>query len=113
VAIAFTWVLSVVFLMFRNFLDLAEAYVLGIWPFLALSVIGLFILRRRQPGLTRPYKVMGYPLVPALFVLGTFLVIGDTYYTHFREQPLITAINLGIILAGLPLYWIWIFFKKR
>ena len=113
VAIAFTWALSVVFLMFRNFLDLAEAYVLGIWPFLALSVIGLFVLRRRQPGLVRPYKVLGYPFVPALFVLGTFLVIGDTYYEHFHAQPLVTAINLGIILAGLPLYWIWVFFKKR
>jgi APA family basic amino acid/polyamine antiporter len=113
VAIAFTWALTVVFLMFRNFLDLAEAYVLGIWPFLALSVIGLFVLRHKQPSLKRPYLTWGYPVVPALFVLGTFLVIGDTYYEHFRQQPLITAINLGIILAGLPLYWIWIYIKKK
>ncbi|HSN18109.1 MAG TPA: amino acid permease [Gammaproteobacteria bacterium] len=107
VAIAFTWVLAIVFLMFRDFLDLAEAYVLGIWPFLALSVIGLFILRRKRPDLQRPYKVWGYPLVPAIFVLGTFIVIGDTYYEHFRGQPGLTALNLGIILAGLPIYWIW------
>lgn len=113
VAIAFTWVLAIVFLMFRDFLDLAEAYVLGIWPFLALSVIGLFILRRKQPGLHRPYKVWGYPVVPAVFVLGTFLVIGDTYYEHFRGQPGLTALNLGVILAGLPLYWIWTAFKKK
>ena len=113
VAIVFTWALAIVFLTFRDFLDLAEAYVLGIWPFLALSVIGLFILRRRQPGLTRPYKVWGYPLVPALFVLGTFIVIGDTYYEHFRDQPGLTALNLGVILAGLPLYWIWTALKRR
>ena len=113
VAIAFTWVLAIVFLMFRDFLDLAEAYVLGIWPFLALSVIGLFILRRRQPQLVRPYKVWGYPVVPAVFVLGTFIVIGDTYYEHFRGQPGLTALNLGVILAGLPLYWIWTALKKK
>jgi basic amino acid/polyamine antiporter, APA family len=112
IAIAFTWALAILFLMFRNFLDLAEAYVLGIWPFLALSVVGLFLLRRRKPDLVRPYKVWGYPVVPVLFVLGTLLVISDTYYEHFHKQPLITAINLGVILAGLPLYWIWIRFQK-
>jgi APA family basic amino acid/polyamine antiporter len=109
VAIAFTWVLAVVFLMFRNFLDLAEAYVLGIWPFLALSVIGLFLLRRRQPGLTRPYRVWGYPVIPALFVLGTFLVVGTSLY----QQPGPTMVSLGVTLIGLPIYWVWIRFQKK
>ena len=112
VAIAFTWVLAIVFLMFRDFLDLAEAYVLGIWPFLALSVIGLFILRRKRPELHRPYKVWGYPVVPALFVAGTFIVISDTYYENFRDHPGLTALNLGVILVGLPIYWVWVRFKK-
>ncbi|HKV96477.1 MAG TPA: amino acid permease, partial [Gammaproteobacteria bacterium] len=49
VAIVFSWALAIVFVFCREFLDLAEAYVLGIWPFLALSVIGLFVLRRREP----------------------------------------------------------------
>ncbi|HEX2669010.1 MAG TPA: amino acid permease [Gammaproteobacteria bacterium] len=108
VAIVFSWALAIVFVFCRDFLDLAEAYVLGIWPFLALSVVGLFILRRRQPDLARPYRVWGYPVVPVLFVLGTLLVIGDTYYELFRDAPLITAINLGLILAGLPIYWVWV-----
>ena len=113
VAIVFSWALAVIFIFCRGFLDLAEAYVLGIWPFLALSVIGLFLLRRRQPDLARPYRVLGYPVVPLLFVLGTFLVIGDTYYEQFRDQPLITGINLAVILVGLPIYWAWTFWNRR
>ena len=107
VAILFSWALAMVFVFARSFLDLAEAYVLGIWPFLALCTVGLYVLRRRRPDLARPYRVWGYPLVPALFVLGTFLVIGDTYYEHFRTSPADTAFNLALIVAGLPIYFIW------
>ena len=113
VAIVFSWALAMVFLFCRNFLDLAEAYVLGIWPFLALSTIGLYVLRRRRPELARPYKVWGYPFVPMLFVLGTFLVISDTYYEHFRTHPLDTGFSLALILVGLPVYWIWTWYQRR
>jgi APA family basic amino acid/polyamine antiporter len=113
VAIVFSWALTLVFLLFRDFLDLAEAYVLGIWPFLALSVMGLFVLRRREPKLTRPYRVWGYPVVPVLFVLGTLLVIGNTYYDLFREHPLATGVNLGVLLAGLPIYFLWVGWRRR
>ena len=103
VAIVFSWVLAVIYVLFRDYLQLAAAYVLGIWPFLALSVIGLFILRRRKPELARPYKAFGYPLIPALFVVGTFLVIGGSLYS----DPWSTSISLGVTLAGLPVYWLW------
>ncbi|HEV2331968.1 MAG TPA: amino acid permease [Gammaproteobacteria bacterium] len=104
VAILFSWVLAVIYVLLRDYLQLAAAYVLGIWPFLALSVIGLFILRRRKPDLARPYQTFGYPLIPALFVLGTFLVIGGSLYA----DPWSTCISLGVTLAGLPIYYLWI-----
>jgi basic amino acid/polyamine antiporter, APA family len=109
VAIVLSWALAMIFLVFRDFLDLAEAYVLGIWPFLALAVIGLFILRHRNPKFTRPYKVLGYPVVPVLFVLGTFLVVGYSLYAN----PVSTGISLGVTLLGLPLYYIWTFYQRR
>ena len=112
VAILFSWALAMVFVFARSFLDLAEAYVLGIWPFLALCTVGLYLLRGRRPDQARPYRVWGYPIVPALFVLGTFLVIGDTYYEHFRQSPLDTGFNLALILAGLPLYYVWLWWRK-
>lgn len=109
VAIIFSWVLAIIYVLFRDYLQLAAAYVLGIWPFLALSVIGMFILRRRKPDMPRPYKAFGYPLIPALFVVGTFLVIGYSLYS----DPLSTCLSLGITLAGLPIYWLWTYWVKR
>src|SRR6185312_12183349 len=108
VAIAFSAVLAVVYVLFRDYLQLAAAYVLGIWPFLALSTVGLFVLRRKQPDLPRSYKAFGYPVVPALFVLGTFLVIGGSLYF----DPVSTGISIGVTLIGLPIYWLWLRFKK-
>jgi len=108
VAIIFSWVLAVIYVLFRDYLQLAAAYVLGIWPFLALCVIGLFILRRKRADMARPYKAFGYPLIPALFVVGTFLVIGYSLYS----DPVSTCLSLGITLAGLPIYWLWTRFQK-
>ncbi|HET7396067.1 MAG TPA: amino acid permease [Gammaproteobacteria bacterium] len=109
VAIAFTGILAVIYVLLQNFLQLASAYVLGIWPFLALAVIGLFVLRHKRPALSRPYRVLGYPVIPALFVLGTLLVIGYSLYT----APLDTGRSLVITLLGLPLYYIWIVWSRR
>ena len=108
VAIIFSWVLAVIYVLFRDYLQLAAAYVLGIWPFLALCVIGLFILRRKRADMPRPYKAFGYPLIPALFVVGTFLVIGYSLYS----DPASTCLSLGITLAGLPIYWLWTHIQK-
>ncbi|MGH8372581.1 MAG: hypothetical protein ACRETO_07610, partial [Gammaproteobacteria bacterium] len=75
----------------------------------ALAVIGLFVLRRKRADLPRPYKVLGYPVIPALFVLGTLLVIGYSLFT----DPVNTGRSLVITLAGLPLYYIWILWSRR
>ncbi|HET7922887.1 MAG TPA: amino acid permease [Gammaproteobacteria bacterium] len=109
VAIFFTGALAVIYVLLQNFLQLAVAYVLGIWPFLALAVIGLFVLRRRRPELPRPYRAFGYPVIPALFVLGTLLVIGYALYT----DPLSTGRSLLVTLAGVPLYYLWLGWTRR
>ena len=109
IAIAFTGLLAVIYVLLQNFLQLASAYVLGIWPFLAMAVIGLFMLRRTRADLPRPYRVMGYPVIPALFVLGTLLVVGYSLYT----DPASTGRSLIITLLGLPLYFVWNFFAQR
>jgi APA family basic amino acid/polyamine antiporter len=109
VAIAFLVVIAIIEVMFRSFLQLAQAYVLGLWPFLALAVIGIFILRRTQPDTPRPYKTLGYPVIPALFVLGTFAVISYSLY----KTPLSTGISVGVTLIGIPLYFLWLYLQKR
>jgi amino acid transporter len=103
VAIGFIAVLAVVYVMLRDFMQLAEGYVLGVWPFLALCVIGVFILRRKRPDFPRVYRTIGYPVIPALFVLATFVVVANALY----RQPLSTGASILITLVGLPLYYLW------
>jgi basic amino acid/polyamine antiporter, APA family len=109
VAIGFIAVLAVIYVLLRDFMQLAEGYVLGVWPFLALCVIGLFVLRRRRPDFPRAYRVLGYPFVPALFVLATFAVIANALYAQFWS----TIISILITLAGVPLYFLWMAWQRR
>jgi amino acid transporter len=108
-AIVLVAAMAIVFVSFRSFAELAEAYVLGVWPFLALSVGGVFILRWRRPDVPRPYRTLGYPAVPLLFLLGTLAVIGDSLYEH----PGSTLMSMGLTLAGLPVYFLWRAWKQR
>jgi amino acid transporter len=109
VAIGFIAVLAVIYVLLRDFMQLAEGYVLGVWPFLALCVIGLFTLRRRLPDFPRTYRALGYPVVPALFVLATFAVVANALYAQFWS----TIVSILITLAGLPLYFLWMTWQRR
>jgi amino acid transporter len=109
VAIGFIAVLAVIYVLLRDFMQLAEGYVLGVWPFLALCVVGLFTLRRRHPDFPRVYRALGYPVVPALFVLATFAVVADALYAQFWS----TIVSVLITLAGLPLYFLWMAWQRR
>jgi amino acid transporter len=109
VAIGFIAVLAVVYVLLRDFMQLAEGYVLGVWPFLALCVVGLFTLRRRLPDFPRAYRTLGYPVVPALFVLATLAVVANALYAQFWS----TVVSILITLAGVPLYFLWVAWQRR
>ena len=70
VAIWLTAALAVTYVLQNSFAQLTERFILGTWPFYALAVGGVFILRRTRPELARPYRTFGYPITPALFLLG-------------------------------------------
>ena len=102
VAIGLATALGVVYVLENDFAQLADKFILGIWPFYALAVAGVFVLRRRRPELPRPYRVWGYPLVPALFLLASVGLIMNALLTDPRN----TGVTLLIILAGVPVYWV-------
>jgi len=103
VAIWLATALGVVYVLQNDFAQLADRFILGIWPFYALAVAGIFVLRRRRPDLQRPYRVPGYPMVPLLFLLASFGLIANALVTDLRD----TAVTLGIIAAGIPMYYLW------
>jgi basic amino acid/polyamine antiporter, APA family len=94
--------IAVFALWWRSFEQLTAAFVLGIWPFLALATVGVLILRRRDPDLPRPYLTPGYPVVPLTFVVATIWVVGSA----MAAQPLTTLAGIALTLIGVPIYWL-------
>jgi basic amino acid/polyamine antiporter, APA family len=101
VAISLAATLGIVFVLTRTFEQLADTFVLSIWPFYGLAVAGLYRLRRR-PDLERPYKVPGYPVLPAVFIAGVAYLVGNALFT----DPLWTSVTFAIVLAGIPVYYV-------
>jgi len=100
-AIVLTTVLGMAFVLVRSFSQLADQFVIGIWPFYALAVAAIYVLRRRRPDLARPYRTWGYPIVPAVFLVASLFLLGN----YFVSQPLESAFDVGVLLVGIPVYW--------
>lgn len=109
VAIALAALLGIGYVSVRTFEQLAEAFVLGIWPFYVLCVIAVFLLRRRRPDAPRPYLTWGYPWVPGLFLLASLGMLGNA----LARQPASTLLGFGIILSGVPVYHTWMRLRRR
>ena len=100
VAILLAAGLGMALVLSRSFEALTSTFVLAVWPFYALSVAAIFRLRRLRPGMSRPYKVVGYPVVPAVFVLSVVWFVVNA----LLHDPIPTAITFALILAGAPVY---------
>jgi basic amino acid/polyamine antiporter, APA family len=89
------------FVLTRTFEQLADTFVLSIWPFYGLAIAGLYRLRRARPDLPRPYRVPGYPVVPAIFIGAVIYLVGNALVT----DPLWSGVTFAIVLAGVPVYY--------
>ena len=103
VAVLLSGVLAVAGIWARNLEQLAAQFVLGLWPFYALMVVGLLRLRRNRPEAERPYRVPLYPWVPLACVAGSLILLAAS----FIELPRVSAINMSIIVVAFPIYAAW------
>jgi basic amino acid/polyamine antiporter, APA family len=95
---------------------LADMFVFVSWIFYGLVVFGVFILRKKMPKAERPYKVTGYPVVPAIFTLFTAFYLVSAVYNDIKnyldgKAPFINSV-LGLLLTciGIPLFF---YFRGR
>ncbi|HWA55875.1 MAG TPA: amino acid permease [Gemmatimonadales bacterium] len=102
-AVQLAAVLGVIFVLIRTFTELADQFVIGIWPFYALAVAAVFVLRRNRPDLPRPYRTWGYPAVPLLFLGASLFLLGN----YLVSQPTAFLVDIGVILSGVPVYYGW------
>lgn len=119
VAISLAAGLAIIFVMFQTFERLTDTFVLAIWPFYALGIAAVYALRRKRPDLPRPYRTIGYPVTPALFILAVCFLLGNALVEDIRyfaarlsgAEPSAefsgALLVFGIILMGIPAYFIW------
>jgi len=84
--------------------------------FLGVAVFALFVLRRREPNAVRPFKALGYPIAPAIYVIASFAILANALYIDL-VKPLSAGTPVGpsawgflVIGLGLPVYY---FFARR
>ena len=89
--------------------DLLDMISFVVVMFYALTITGIFILRKRKPDLDRPYKAFGYPVLPAVYILMAiaFCILLILY------KPTYTWPGLIIVLAGIPIYYLAVANKKK
>lgn len=92
-----------------SFDQLTDMIIFAVFIFYGATTLGVFILRKKMPDAHRPYKVWGYPVIPALFIIFCIVLLINTFYTRPREA----AIGIGLILTGVPMFFYFNNRKKK
>jgi APA family basic amino acid/polyamine antiporter len=89
--------------------DLLDYVIFAVLIFYVLTVIGIFILRKKRPDVERPYKAFGYPILPGLYVLCASAIAIDLliFKTTYSGS------GLAIVLLGIPVFYVWKMFSDR
>ena len=100
-----SWAL-VLILFWGTFNELISYVVFTDWVFFGLTAAAVFVLRKKKPTMDRPYKTLGYPFTPALFVgiAGWFVI------NTLIEKPLQAWAGILFLAMGIPVYFFW---KRR
>jgi basic amino acid/polyamine antiporter, APA family len=86
-----------------SYSQLLDYIIFAVLVFYILTILGLFLLRIKQPGASRPYKALGYPVLPALYiVMASWICI-----VLLRYKPQYTWPGLVLVLLGIPVYLFW------
>ena len=83
-----------------TFDQLTDMIIFAVFIFYGATSLGVFILRQKMPDVPRPYKVWGYPIVPALFIVFCFVLVMNTIVARPREAVL----GITLILTGVPVF---------
>lgn len=91
---------TLLLLALGRFQQLFELAIFAEWLFYMLTATTVFVYRRKLPNADRPYKVWGYPVLPALFVAGAGILLYSSYASNVKGS----LMGTGIILLGLPVF---------
>jgi APA family basic amino acid/polyamine antiporter len=100
---------SSLLVMSGSFDQITDYVIFAAWLFYMLGAIGVFILRKKMPNAVRPYKVWGYPYTPIIFIVFSFIFLGNSIINDFHNAMMGTI----LILFGLPFYIVIKYSKKK
>ncbi|EJQ91312.1 APC family permease [Bacillus cereus] len=92
---------SIIMMVIGGFNTLTDMLVFVIWIFYTMTFLAVFILRKREPELVRPYKVPLYPIIPIIAIIGGLFIVINTLFT----QTLLALSGIGLTLIGLPIFF--------
>jgi APA family basic amino acid/polyamine antiporter len=102
-AIAVQGIWSVLLCLSGTYSDLLDYVIFAVLIFFAITILAIFVLRIKKPDIPRPYKAFGYPLVPAVYILITVIIM----IILLIYKPNYTFPGLIIVLLGIPVYFMW------
>jgi APA family basic amino acid/polyamine antiporter len=83
--------------------DLFNLVIFASWILYGMTAAAVLVLRKKRPDLIRPYRTLGYPFVPVLFIIGASILVVSTAFDRPRES----AMGIGLIVIGIPFYFYW------
>jgi basic amino acid/polyamine antiporter, APA family len=102
-SLVFQGVLASLMALTGTFEELTNLFIFAAWIFYGFAVVALFRMRETEPDLPRPYRCLGYPWVPGIFVAGALALTLNLW----MQRPGRSTIGLVLIMLGLPFYWRW------
>jgi APA family basic amino acid/polyamine antiporter len=89
--------------------NLLDYVIFAVLIFFTLTILAIFILRVKRPDIPRPYKAFGYPVVPSIYILVTVTIM----VILLIYKPDYTFPGLGIVILGIPVFYLWRKFNKN
>jgi APA family basic amino acid/polyamine antiporter len=86
-----------------QFDTITDMVIFAEWAFYGLCTAGVILLRRHRPDHPRPYRAWGYPWAQVVFVAASAYL----FFNSLIEAPQQSFLGLGLILLGVPVYWLW------
>ncbi len=105
-AIVVQGIWAVLLCLSGTYSDLLDYVIFAVLIFFTITILAIFILRKKRPDIPRPYKAIGYPVIPAIYIMTTITIM----IILIIYKPDYTVPGLMIVLLGIPVYFIW---KKR
>ena len=102
-----TW--ACILVLSGTFDQLTDMIIFAVFIYYGATTLGVFILRKKMPNAPRPYKVWGYPIVPAIVILFSAVLFFNTIYARPREA----VIGMALMLLGVPIYLVLMQRKKH